>query len=75
MEIVINKDTKALCLATFLVMAMLFTSGHAQGGCSPLAPCDEILCAVSCDRRGFKNPKPTCVFPRIGHSGDKCCCQ
>ena len=34
MEIVMNKDTKALCLATFLVMAMLFTSGHAQGDLS-----------------------------------------
>ncbi|CAD6253257.1 unnamed protein product [Miscanthus lutarioriparius] len=71
----LNKDAKALCFATLIVMAMAFSSCEARGSmCTDFSPCDDILCGAHCDALGYKNPNPHCLYTKIGHTGDKCCC-
>ena len=46
----------------------------AGSRCTDFSPCDDILCGAHCDALGYKNPKPHCLYTKIGHTGDKCCC-
>ncbi|AQK49166.1 hypothetical protein ZEAMMB73_Zm00001d048896 [Zea mays] len=71
----LNKDAKALCFAVLIVMAVIFSSCEAGGNrCHAFPGCDSILCWAECDRLGYSNPKPRCLYPKPNHDGDECCC-
>ncbi|RLM86966.1 hypothetical protein C2845_PM04G07890 [Panicum miliaceum] len=74
----LKMDTRALCLAVFVFMAMAFSSCHAaRVECHQISPCSTVICGEQCTEvLGFKNPEILCI-PANPPSEyyDTCCCR